>query len=65
MDSCIVHVSQTIERPLLAQSRRNNVRWGTTGVTLYVRGSFIQALEGSTRRCQISTSVSNIRSNTS
>lgn len=50
MDACIVYFSRVIEPfelgPLLEQSRRNNARWGITGVLLYVRGSIIQVLEG-------------------
>ncbi|MBO0951563.1 BLUF domain-containing protein [Fibrella forsythiae] len=50
MESCIVYFSRAIEPfeigPLLAQSQRNNTRWGITGVTLYVRGSVVQVLEG-------------------
>ncbi len=53
MEHCIVYFSTSVglfqEEDLVAileQSRRNNARYGITGVLLYVRGSIIQVLEG-------------------
>ncbi len=53
MEHCIVYFSTSVglfqEDDLVAileQSRRNNARFGITGVLLYVRGSIIQVLEG-------------------
>lgn len=53
MEHCIIYFSRSVEpfgendlAAILQQSHHNNAKTGITGVLLYVRGSFIQVLEG-------------------
>jgi len=53
MEHCIIYFSRSVEpfdesdlTVILQQSHHNNAKTGITGVLLYVRGSFVQVLEG-------------------